>query len=330
MEKIKQVISKGKWVPIILAVLVLSVVMSFVTDNFATLGNFGNILEQASVTGIMAVGMTFIILTGGIDISVGGILFITGSIFVEGVKAGYNVLLVGILVVILAAALGALNGYLIVKTKMMPFIVTLATYNVYRGLALHITEAKDLVVPDHAKALGTMKIFEFVPLPSILFIIAIITGLYLANRTKFGIYVKAIGNSEKSAIDSGLPVVSTMVRAYMLGGLTAGISGLILIGRIGLLQSGLGAGMEFTVIASVVLGGTALSGGSGSVIGSSIGAIFLLLITNGLNLMEVSPFVYEVVTGGILLVAVILDRVSSVRQSKAMQAQKAKRIRNQA
>lgn len=329
MKKIIDSIKNGKSMSIVAATIVLCIVLSFLSPSFLSISNMSNIILQASVTGILAVGMTFVIATSGIDISVGAILFFCGSVFAKMAFSGWNVWLAIIITVTASTIFGALNGFLIVKTKMMPFIVTLVTYNIYRGLALHITGAGNIPVTTDYSFLGTGKIFG-VSVPTILFIVILIIGIYLMTMTKFGIYVKAIGNSEKSALETGLPVTAATIGAYGFAGFTAGLGGLILIGRIGGLQSGMGIGMEFTVIAAVVLGGTLLSGGSGNVLGSAIGACFLLLINNGLNLIQASVYAYDIVTGGVLLIAVIIDRMSSVRQTKAMLEQKARRIRGEA
>ncbi len=326
MEKIKSFVAKQRWVSIFVATFALSIVISFLSPAFLSFGNFENIVLQASISGIMAIGMTFIIMTGGIDISVGAILFFTGSLFAQMVNAGTNVYLAMGVTILCATLLGTLNGILVVYTNIAPFIVTLATYNVYRGLALRITNAGNIPVSGDARMLGVAKVFGGIPLPIIILLVITILGLILAKYTKFGIYTKAIGNSRVSAKESSLPVNKTLILVYMLGGFTAGIAALILIGRIGGLQSGMGIGLEFSVIAAVVLGGTKLSGGSGSIIGSVLGAIFLLIITNGLNLIKADAFIYEIVTGGVLVVAVLVDRLSVLRQEKALMVEKQKRM----
>ncbi|MFI3174821.1 MAG: ABC transporter permease [Bacillota bacterium] len=329
MEKLKETMAKESWVSVAIATVLLAVVLSFMSPAFLQISNFKNIIVQSSITGIMAVGMSFIIMTAGIDISVGAILFFTGSLFAQMLQAGIGAVPAMLLTLLAATALGALNGILIVKMKMTPFITTLATYNVYRGAALHITKAGNIPVAKEVRFLGTGEIAG-IPVPILLFIVIVLIGAYLLKYTKFGTYAKALGNSEKSATETGLPVGKVTIAVYMLGGLTAGLSGLILISRIGGLQSGMGIGMEFSVIAAVVLGGTKLSGGEGSMLGSVLGAIFLVLIENGLNLIQASSFIYDVVKGVVLLIAVFVDRVSLERQVKSLQEQKRKRIRGNA
>lgn len=321
----KEIIGKSKWLAIAVATIILGLFLSYLTPVFLTLSNMQAVLVQASVTGIMAVGMTFVILTGGIDISVGAILYFTAALFAKVMEQSGSMFLSFGLAFICACMLGALNGLLIVKFKITPLITTLATYTMYRGMAIHLTHAENIPVPREFGFLGNGKIAN-IPVPIILLLVIFLFGLYLLNKTRFGVYVMALGNSERSALESNLPVNKILIYVYLIGGFTTSIAALIRLARIGGLQSGMGIGIEFTVIAAVVLGGTKLSGGSGTMIGSVIGAIFLVLIDNGLNLISASPYIYDIVKGVVLLTAVIVDKLSVDRQAKQLQEQKAKRI----
>lgn len=327
MARLKSIIFEGKWVAIMIATILLSLVLSYMSPVFLKLSNLQAVLVQSSMTGIMAVGMTFIIMTSGIDISVGAILYFTAALVAKLINSGASMAVAFSIGVIAACVLGGLNGVLIVRFKISPLITTLATYTMYRGMAIHITAAENIPVPREFGFIGNGKI-NGIPVPLILFIVVFLIGLYLMNKTRFGTYVKALGNSETSARESGLPVNKVTILVYLIGGFTTSIAALILLARIGGLQSGMGIGREFTVIAAVVLGGTKLSGGSGTMIGSVIGAIFLMLIDNGLNLINASPYIYDIVKGVVLLAAVIVDRVTVVRQARQIKEQKAKRIRS--
>lgn len=327
MARLKAVLFEGKWVAILLATILLSLVLHYMSPVFLKLSNLQAVLVQSSMTGIMAVGMTFIIMTSGIDISVGAILYFTAALVAKLINSGASMGVAFSVGVIAACVLGGLNGFLIVRFKISPLITTLATYTMYRGMAIHITAAENIPVPREFGFIGNGKI-NGIPVPLILFVVVFIVGLYLMNKTRFGTYVKALGNSETSARESGLPVNKVTILVYLIGGFTTSIAALILLARIGGLQSGMGIGREFTVIAAVVLGGTKLSGGSGTMVGSVIGAIFLMLIDNGLNLINASPYIYDIVKGVVLLAAVIVDRVTVVRQAKQIKEQKAKRIRS--
>ncbi|RKF17942.1 ABC transporter permease [Alginatibacterium sediminis] len=327
MDRFKQTFSSKKWLAIALATLALGIALSLVSTAFLTFSNIQSVLVQASVTAIMAVGMTFIILTGGIDISMGAILFFTSSLFAKIMVETGSYSMAFTAAIGCACLLGAVNGLLVVRFKIIPLITTLATYTMYRGMAIHLTGAQNIPVPREMGFLGNGKLMG-IPVPILLLAIVFVLGLYLLNKTRFGLYVKAIGNSEQSARETNLPVNWVTILVYVIGGLTTGIAALILLARVGGLQSGIGIGIEFTVIAAVVLGGTKLSGGSGTIVGSVIGAVFLVLIDNGLNLLNASPYIYDIVKGVVLLAAVIIDKVSFERQAKHLLEQKALRIKS--
>lgn len=323
----KELLSKAKWLAIALATIILGLFLTIMSPVFLSFSNLQGVLVQASMTGIMAVGMTFIILTGGIDISMGAILYFTAALFAKLIEVTGNIPLAFLAAIVCASALGGLNGYLIVRFQMSPLITTLATYTMYRGMAIHLTAAQNIPVPREVGFLGNGKV-SGVPVPILLLLIFFAIGIYIMTKTRFGVYVKALGNSMQSARETGLPVRTITIWAYVAGGFVAGVAALILLARIGGLQSGMGIGIEFTVIAAVVLGGTKLSGGSGTMVGSVLGAIFLVLIDNGLNLINASPYIYDIVKGGVLLTAVTVDRISVVRQTRQLQEQKAARIQS--
>ena len=329
MNSFKKMISGKRWFAIVVAILALGAVSSVLSPVFLDVDNFRGIILTTSVTGIMAVGLTFVIMTSGIDISIGGILFMTAGIFVTIFRDTQNFALALGLAIGASALAGFLYGFLVYKFKMAPMITTLATYSIYRGYALHVTEALNIAVPREYTFLGNGKIGS-VPIPMIILFLVMIIGLYMFKKTRFGTYVMALGNSSESAEESHLPVKWTLIAAYFGAGITSGIAGIILVSRLGGLQGGLGIGLEFTVIAAVVLGGTKLTGGSGTIVGSVLGAIFLVIIDNVLTLVGASPYVFDSVRGAILLFAVIVDRVSAVRQSTLLKEQKAKYIRQAA
>ncbi|MEY8141181.1 ABC transporter permease [Falsihalocynthiibacter sp. CO-5D18] len=325
IEMLRKLMSRQKWVAVALATIVLAGVLSVVSPVFLTVSNFQAILVQSSVTAIMAVGMTFVIMTAGIDISVGAILFLTSALFAQLMLDTESYLIAFVVTLVSATALGALNGILVVRFRVSPLITTLATYSIYRGAAIHLTGAQNIPVPREMGFIGNGRILG-IPVPILVLLVITIIGVYILNRTRLGVYARAIGNSERSAKETNLPVGRATVAVYTLSGLVTGIAAMILLARVGGLQSGIGIGIEFTVIAAVILGGTKLTGGSGTVFGSVIGAVFLVLIDNGLNLLNASPYIYDVVRGSVLLAAVAIDRYSAVRQQNALDVQRAARL----
>lgn len=324
--RLQTVLARQKWVAVFLATLALAAVLTLVSPIFLTLSNLQSVLVQSSVTAIMAIGMTYIVLTAGIDISVGAILFFTSALFAQLMLETESYFLSFAAAMTCATALGTLNGVLIVKFRISPLITTLATYSMYRGAAIHLTGAQNIPVPREMGFLGNGRILG-IPVPILILLVVAIIGIYVLNHTRFGVYMRAMGNSERSARETNLPTNIVTLWVYGISGFLTGIAALVLLARVGGLQSGIGIGIEFTVIAAVILGGTKLTGGSGTVVGSVIGAVFLVLIDNGLNLMNASPYIYDIVRGAVLLAAVAVDRLSVHRQHMSLNKQKAARLR---
>lgn len=310
----------ARWLAVLGGILLLGAVFSFLSPAFLQFRNLHNIAVQAAVTGAMAVGMTFVIMTAGIDISVGAILYLTGALVAEtAVRGGspaaaYAALAAGIG---LGAVLGLVNGLVINGLRLNPLVTTLATLGIYRGLAIHVNQARITIVPEPARLFGMGSLLG-VPMPVVTVLAVGIAGALALRYTRFGRYVLAIGSSARSARESALPVRRVLVAVYAIAGACAALGGLILIGRVGAVQSDMGIGIEFTVVTAVVLGGTNLSGGRGSVGGSLLGAILLIMVDNGLNLINASPFIYDIVRGSVLAGAVVIDRISNAGQAGSL------------
>ncbi len=322
---IRTVFTRQKWLPIAIANVAFATLLALVSPAFLSLSNFQSMLVQSGVTAIMAVGMTFIIITAGIDISMGAILFFTSALFAQLMLDTQSYLLAFTAAMCCATLLGAINGLLVIRFRMSPLITTLATYSIYRGMAIHMTGAQNIPVPREMGFLGNGRVMGL-PVPIILLFVIVVLGVYVLNHTRLGVYARAMGSSARSARESNLPSNSVTVLVYGMGGFVTGVAALILLARVGGLQSGIGIGIEFTVIAAVILGGTKLTGGSGTVIGSVFGAFFLVLIDNGLNLLNASPYIYDIVRGVVLLAAVVVDRVSARRQEQVLSALRASRL----
>jgi ribose transport system permease protein len=315
-----------QWVSILIGVVLIIITLTILQPSFSSIVNLRNVLVQASAVGIMAVGMTFVIMTGGIDISVGMNLFLMMTIMSELQKIlppGF-VLLSAILGSILV---GMFNGFLICYLRITPLIATFATLSICRGIGYWIIKSQMRSIIDGVRVIGTTKVFNFIPLPVILWVLLVIVGYFILKNTRFGRYVLAVGNSVNSAQASGIPVNKVIFGAYVCSALCAGIASLVYIGRLGTAQADLGYGLEFQVITAVVLGGTKLIGGKGSIIGGFIGAIFLTLIENGISLMELNIYTYDIARGLLLFIAVVLDTVSYTRQQRTLIRERAMRLR---
>jgi ribose transport system permease protein len=312
----------GQQVSLLMVVAATCLVFASLSDRFLDTENLLNILVQSAATTVAAVGMTFVIVTRGIDLSVGSIancalgtaVLLTGT---EGGSALTAVTSYGAYPVALAVglALGFLNGLIITRLKVSPLIATLGTLTAYRGLGLHLTAAASIAVRGAILAFP-QGAFLGVAYPIwAAFAIALLGWLVLSN-TVFGRQLLALGGAPRSARESGLDTVRLLLAVYTLSGLCAAVAGLIIVGRVGIIDTTLGFNFEFTVITAVVLGGTSLFGGRGTILGTVLGALLLSTVDNGLNLIGANPFIYEVVRGLILITAVSLDAYVNRRNTQ--------------
>ncbi len=292
----------------LIGLLLLCLVITFVTPNFLTVSNITNIFTQVSVNAIIAVGMTFVILTGGIDLSVGSTLAISGALGASIVKSTGNIVLAVIAAGIVGIVIGLINGLLISKGKLQAFIATLATMTIFRGATLVFTNGTPISkLPEAFVNIGNGKI-GFMPIPVIITIVVALAGIYVLSQTRFGRYLYALGGNEDSARLSGINTTKIKTLAYVISGFAASIAGVIITSRIGSASPNAGTGFELDAIAAVVIGGTSLAGGEGKITGTIIGALIIGVLNNGLNLMNVSPFYQSIVKGLVILLAVLLDK----------------------
>jgi ribose transport system permease protein len=294
-------------------IALVCIVFSLLSDRFADIDNLRNVVLQASPTVIAAVGMTFVIATRGIDLSVGSILNLalcTAVMFsgtrIEAELTTRTTWLVYPVALGAGMLLGMLNAQLIIRCKLSPLIATLGTLTLYRGLAQHLTSASLIAVSGPVLWFGRAQILS-VGLPVIVAALTVLAGWLFLTRTVWGRQVLALGSSPRSAVETGIESARLLTLVYGLAGLCAAMAGLIVVGRVGVVNQDLGFGFEFTVITAVVLGGTSLFGGRASLLGSMMGAVLLTLVDNGLNLIGANPYLYDVVRGLVLVGAVSAD-----------------------
>ncbi|MBZ9601163.1 ABC transporter permease [Phyllobacterium chamaecytisi] len=310
--------SQTFWV--LVAVILACIFLSFATDSFATSKNLYNITRNVTFVAIIALGMTLVIITGGIDLSVGSVLCLCSMILGVVMHAGYSIE-VGIAASIATAlVIGACHGLLIAYIGMPPFVVTLATLSIARSLAM-VASGNTVVFqfgPDHDKllALGGGAWFFGIANPVVyMVVLALITG-FILRWTRFGRYIYAIGGNEHAAILTGVPVRQIKVAVYMISSLSAGIAGIIQTGWLGAITTNIGTGLELQVIAAAVIGGAALAGGVGTALGAIVGAALIEVIRNSLGLLGINAFWQGCFIGGAILFAVLFDRVRKFRQSE--------------
>jgi ribose/xylose/arabinose/galactoside ABC-type transport system permease subunit len=294
---------------IFIAFIAVIVILSIISPSFLTSRNLLNIVRQSSIHGIMAVGMTFVILTAGIDLSVGSVLALTGVLCASFEHAGLSVVLIVIAILGIGAFIGSVNGLIITKGKVTPFVVTLGMMSVARGLAHIYTDGQPISgFGDGFRYIGASD-FLGVPVPIIIFVLTILIAAVILRDTRLGRYTYAIGGNEEAVRLSGINVDRFKITAYAISGLTAALGAIILTSRLNAGESIAGTGYELDVIASVVIGGTSLMGGRGSVWGTFIGALLIGTINNGMNLLTIPSYWQLVVKGSIIVGAALLDRL---------------------
>lgn len=289
--------------------IVVSILMGFASDSFFSVSNILNVLRQVSVVAILAVGMTFVILTGGIDLSVGAVMALAGTmsagLMVHFGLPGWVGLLAGIG---LGIGLGIFNGLLVAWGRMPAIIVTLATMGIARGIGLIYSGGYPISgLPSWISWFGVGRI-GIIPVPVIVTVVIYALAWVLLQRTPFGRHVYALGGNELAAKLSGVKTGRVKLAVYAISGLTSGLAAVILTGRLMSGQPNSGVGFELDAIAAVVLGGTAIAGGRGLILGTLIGAVLLGILSNGLNLMGINPYLQDIIRGFIILLAIYIAR----------------------
>ena len=297
----------GRQFGTLVGLFVLAVILWILTPHFLTISNLLNIAQQTSINAIIAVGMTFVIITAGIDLSVGSIMAFSGVVLASALNAGIPIpiaLLIGLGVGLLC---GLINGALITYGKLPPFISTLGMMSVARGAALLYTDGRPISgFSNDFRFLATGEILH-IPTPVILMVLVYIIAHIILNKTKFGRYTYAIGGNEEAAILSGVRVKYYKSLVYGFCGLLSGLAAIILTARLNSAQPIAGIMYELDAIAATVIGGTSLMGGEGRVVGTLIGALIMGVLRNGLNLLGVSSFIQQTVIGAVIIIAVLID-----------------------
>jgi ribose transport system permease protein len=311
--------SRREWLERLLpfaSVVALFIVLSIASPYFLTVQNLSSVCRQTAVINVMALGMTLIMISGGIDLSVGSVMAFAGICGTTLLASGWGLLPSLIGAMLTGAAWGLLNSSLITLLKISPFIATLGTMGAARGLTLVITNGMPVVnLPDSFGRLGDGNVLRVLPVPlAILVTLAVLTG-FILKYTRLGRYAYAIGSNVEAARYAGVPIRRYVVAIYVFCGALTGLAGMIESSRLMTGQPTAGQGYELSVIASVVIGGGSLSGGEGSVTGTMAGAFLMGLISNGSNLLGVSPFWQQVLIGSVIVLAVAVDELRKRRRA---------------
>lgn len=295
---------------------IICLIISLITPQFLTLSNWTIIITQVSINALLAFGVTFVIITGGIDLSLGSIVAVAGVTSAMLAHPDSYPVLIPISMGLLAGLLlGAFNGFIITKSKIAPFIVTLGTMTIGRGLALILSDGRPVSnLSDSFNYLGSGTILG-IPVLILIFILVFALCTIILNKTVLGRYIYAVGGNEQAARASGINIDRVKLSVYSISGLLAGLAGILLASRITTGQPNAGAGFELDAIAAVVIGGTSTTGGRGSMTGTLIGVLLIGVINNGLDLLNVTSYYQQVVMGIIIIGAVVLDSLNQKSNS---------------
>ena len=301
----------------VLILLVICVFATILSPSFLSVTNLFNVFKQITVAGIVGCGMTFVILTGGIDLSVGSILGLSG-VLASGVLASTGNTAAAVAVSLtVGIACGAVNGFFVSVCGIPPFISTLGMMTLLRGVILVYTKGSPIPIKSDAYKFFGKGSIAGIPVPVIILIIVFLLAHYILTQTSYGRSVYAVGGNREAARLSGIRVKTSEFLVYTLNGLMCGMAGLILTARLGSAQSTSGTGIEMDAIAAVILGGTSLSGGVGFVLPTVVGAMIMGIIDNILTLMNVNPHATNIVKGAVILIAVLVDKKVKDLSAKA-------------
>ena len=301
----------------VLILLVICVFATILSPSFLSVTNLFNVFKQITVAGIVGCGMTFVILTGGIDLSVGSILGLSG-VLASGVLASTGNTAAAVAVsLVVGVACGAVNGFFVSVCGIPPFISTLGMMTLLRGVILVYTKGSPIPIKSDAYKFFGKGSIAGIPVPVIILIIVFLLAHYILTQTSYGRSVYAVGGNREAARLSGIRVKTSEFLVYTLNGLMCGMAGLILTARLGSAQSTSGTGIEMDAIAAVILGGTSLSGGVGFVLPTVVGAMIMGIIDNILTLMNVNPHATNIVKGAVILIAVLVDKKVKDLSAKA-------------
>ena len=294
---------------LLISFLLLCAVLTFLSDRFLTVGNWQNILRQSSINLIIAIGMTYVILTAGIDLSVGAVLALSTVVTADLLQRGIPVIPTMILGLTIGGILGLVSGLLVSRVKVPPFVATLGMMTVARGLALTYTQGRPITgLPDFFRTIGTGYLGP-IPMPIIVAGITFLAAYILLTRTRMGMNIYALGNNPVAAHYAGIATSGYTTFVYVLAGALAALAGMILVARLDSAQPTAGISYEFDAIAAVVVGGTSFAGGQGSLFGTLLGVLVISVLNNGLNLLNISSFYQPVVTGVVIALALLLYKV---------------------
>ncbi len=309
MSSLKDIINKKqRELVVVVAIVLLTAVFTALYPAYFSWNTFTQILQQATINGIIAIGMTFAIISGGIDLSVGSVFAIIIVAVGSFTAGGLNPILAAVVGAVLGGLIGSINGFLITKMNLQPFIATLGTMSVFRGVAYVITGGWPVLnIPDSFRDMFNHKIVQGVPNSVILMLILAVIMSIVLNKTRFGNYLYSVGGNEEAAKLSGVNVDRTKIIGYIICGICAAFAGMVMLASLGTGEPAAGEGYELDAIAAAAIGGTRMAGGKGTILGTVLGAILLAALKIGMILLNVDTFYQYIATGVIIVLAAYFE-----------------------
>lgn len=299
---------------LVLVIILIVIIASVLNPNFLTLRNFLNVMQQISILGILTMCMSLLMVSGGLDISIGNMTGLIAIVFARMLLSGKSIFLSVIVALALGMIFGFINGLIIAKSKVTPLIITLGMNYVFLGIALIVGGGRPQSITGQFEFLGQAKIGGVVPVAIILFLAIFAFSFFLRKYTKYGRRLNSIGGNSLAAYLSGINVDLHVISIYTLSGLIVGFAAIILISRLGMVQADVGANLALQALAAAIIGGITFEGGRGSLVGAFFGVLLLGILSNSLNIIGVSSFTQTIILGAIIVIATVLSNIGRMRR----------------
>lgn len=299
---------------LILVIAIIIIIASVLNPNFLTLRNILNIMQQISILGILTMCMSLLMVSGGLDISIGNMAGLIAIVFARMLLTGKSIFLSVIVALALGMIFGFINGLIIAKSKVTPLIITLGMNYVFLGIALIVGGGRPQSITGQFEFLGQAKIGGVVPVAIVMFLAIFAFSFFLRKYTKYGRRLNAIGGNPLAAYLSGINVDLHVISIYTLSGLIVGFAAIILISRLGMVQADVGANLALQALAAAIIGGIAFEGGKGSLVGAFFGVLLLGILSNSLNIIGVSSFTQTIILGAIIVIATVISNIGKMRR----------------
>ncbi|MCI8763836.1 MAG: ABC transporter permease [Lachnospiraceae bacterium] len=305
---------KDQRILLALVILLIVAVVSIINPRFIAVKNLITIFQQISVIGILTMAMSMLLIGGGIDLSIGNIMVLSGVVMARVLGDGGSVMTAVALGVLVGIACGLLNGAVIAKSKCIPLIITLGTSQVFYGLALTISGGRIMSFGGAFNAIGKTRLFDVFPVMLFVLIFMVAVSYVLMNRTRFGRRIVAIGGNEKNAFLSGIHVIKYKVLIYGIAGFFCSVAAIIFSARIDSITANAGAGYETSALTAAIIGGVTFDGGKGTISGAFLGCVLMGVISNAMNILQVETYIQTIITGGIIVSAVVLSNINNMKK----------------